>query len=738
MNQPRTDDLIDLTGQVERISYNDEQSGFTIALVQVPGRRQMVTVVGNLMAPAPGTVLKMQGHWTRHPTFGPQFRAVQCRAQVPVSKKGIEKYLGSGLIKGIGPETAKRIVKKFGGRTLEIIEQEPERLAEVSGIGAKKAAAIRRAWDDHQEIRNVMIFLQSHGVGTAHAFKIFRQYGQRTISLVQQNPYRLADEIFGIGFLTADQIAGQLGFAGDSPLRLKAGVLHVLNQLADEGHLYYPYDPLTAKSRTLLKTNQEAIARAISDLSLEKQIVIEDSNLHADAAAPNSKAVYLAKYHLCETFTAQRLHMLLEAPLFRPAIDTRRALQWVRQKFRLQLALGQQEAVTAALTRKVLVITGGPGTGKTTIILAITRLYEHLRARVLLAAPTGRAAKRLGEATGRPAMTIHRLLEYNPREGRFQRDNLNPLDGDLLVIDEASMIDAVLMYHLLKAVPVTTTVILVGDVNQLPSVGPGNVLKDILASGSVPQVTLTEIFRQARSSRIVVNAHRINAGQMPDMTPVPAESLSDFYFIEQEDPEKILATILTLASDRIPRRFGFDPVDDIQVLSPMYRGVVGAENLNQQLQQTLNPQEACVTRGEQRFGLHDKVMQVRNNYDKDVFNGDIGRIHHIDPRDKKVVIRFDDRLVDYGFEELEEVVLAYAVSVHKSQGSEYPAVVIPVTTAHYLLLQRNLIYTGITRAKKLVVLVGTRRALAMAVKNNAPHKRHTRLACRLAKPIKLN
>jgi len=734
MTEPRPADLIDLTGQVERISFNDEQSGFTIALVQVPGRPQMVTVVGNLMAPAPGTVLEMQGHWTEHPTFGPQFRAVQFRTRIPISKKGLEKYLGSGLIKGIGPQTAKRIVKKFGGRTLEIIEQEPARLAEVTGIGAKKAAAIRRAWDDHSEVRNVMIFLQGHGVGTAHAVKIFRQYGQRTISLVQQNPYRLADDIFGIGFLTADQIAGQLGFAKDSPLRLKAGVLHVLNQLAEEGHLYYPYEPLAAKSRTILKTDHEAIAKAIADLSVEKQIVIEDLNPDADRATQNFKAVYLAKYHHCETSTARRLLMLLKAPLFRPAIDTRRALQWVQEKLRLQLAHGQQEAVTAALTRKVLVITGGPGTGKTTITRAITRLYEHLRARVLLAAPTGRAAKRLSEATGRPARTIHRLLEYNPREGRFQKDNLDPLDGDLLVIDEASMIDAVLMYHLLNAVPVTTTLILVGDVNQLPSVGPGNVLKDILVSGSVPQVILTEIFRQARSSRIVTNAHRINAGQMPDMVPVPADSLSDFYFIEQEDPEKILATILALTSERIPRRFGFDPVDDIQVLSPMYRGVVGAENLNQQLQQTLNPQEACVTRGQQRFGLHDKVMQIRNNYDKDVFNGDIGRIDRIDPRDKQVTIRFDDRRVDYGFEELEEVVLAYAVSVHKSQGSEYPAVVIPVTTAHYLLLQRNLIYTGITRAKKLVVLVGTRRALAMAVKNNAPHKRHTRLAHRLSRP----
>ena len=673
----------------------------------------------------------MQGYWTEHLKFGPQFRVEQVRTRVPATKKGIEKYLGSGLIKGIGPETAKRIVGKFGGKTLEIIEQAPESLAKVPGIGPKRAAAIQRAWQDHKEIRNVMLFLQSHGVGTSHAFKIFRQYGQRTITVVQENPYRLAGEIFGIGFQTADRIAEKLGFANDSPLRLKAGVLHVLDQMADEGHLYFPYAPLIDRCRMILKTDHEAVATAIADLNVEKRIVIEDLNPENGKARANHKAVYQSRFYLYETFTAQRLGMLLEAPLYQAGIDTRQALGWVQQQFGLSLAHLQQEAVTASLQRKVLVITGGPGTGKTTIVRAITRLYEHLRARVLLAAPTGRAAKRLSETTGRPAKTIHRLLEYNPREGGFQKNNHDPLDGDLLVIDEASMIDAVLMYHLLRAVPVTTTLILVGDVNQLPSVGPGNVLKDILASGIVPRVTLTEIFRQARTSRIVINAHRMNDGYLPDLAAPAGDDLSDFYFIEQQDPEKILATILTLVSERIPKRFGLDPVDDIQVLTPMYRGVVGAENLNLTLQQTLNPQEVYVTRGEQRFGLKDKVMQIRNNYEKDIFNGDIGRIEHIDPKNKKVVIRFDDRCLNYGFEELEEIVLAYAVSVHKSQGSEYPAVIIPVTTAHYLLLQRNLIYTGITRAKQLVVLVGTKRALVMAVKNNAPQKRNTRLAARL-------
>lgn len=724
--------LIELMGEVERITYCDDTSGFTIAQAHIAGESKSVTLVGYMDNPIPGVLVKAKGHWVEHPKFGRQFKAKHIDARPPVTIGGIEKYLGSGMVKGIGPEMARRIVHHFKGDTLDIIENHTSRLAEVPGIGSKRVAIIEEAWKAQQDNRHTMLFLQSHGVSPGYAHKIFRQYGEHTIERVRQNPYRLAHEIYGIGFQTADGIAAKLGYSKDAPLRLQAGILYVLHQLADRGHLYYPCDDLLSKCSTILKTLQAPLETALQTLVEEKKIIVEDNRDGDDQPQHDSKSVYLRQYYQCEGFIARKLHMLMATPLYLPEVDRKQAIEWVQSRFRLRLADSQQRAVAMAISSKALVITGGPGTGKTTIIRAITRLYEHLQARIMLTAPTGRAAKRLGEATGRPAKTIHRLLEYNPGQGGFQRDRHNPLDGDLLVVDEASMIDAVLMHHLLNALPVTATLILVGDVNQLPSVGPGNVLKDILASKAVPQITLKEIFRQAKDSRIVVNAHRINAGKMPRTAPVSPKTLGDFYFIEQEDPDKILSTILTIVSQRIPTRFGFDAVDDIQVLSPMHRGVIGADNLNRRLQQTLNPQDAYITRADQRFGLHDKVMQVKNNYDKQVFNGDIGRITQIDATGKSVMVRFDDRQVPYAFDEMDEVVLAYAISVHKSQGSEYPAVVIPVTTGHYLLLQRNLIYTGITRARELVVIVGTKKAMAMGVKNNTPQMRHTSLAWRLS------
>ncbi len=728
-DHPKTS-LIEIKGEIDRVTYRDDASGFTIAQVHIPGQQTTTTVVGHLSVPTPGTRITAVGRWIDHPKFGQQFKAVEMEARPPATIDGIQKYLGSGVIKGIGPEMARRIVHRFKGDTLDIIENHVSRLAEVPGIGAKRVAVIEKAWQAQRDNRHVMLFLQSHGISPAYAHKIYRHYGDRTIEVVHENPYRLAHDIFGIGFLTADGIAAKLGYQKDAPLRLQAGIVYVLHQLSEKGHLYYPYDDLIARCRSILKTPRPPIDTALAVLAAKKKIVIE-STRGDTSPEPDGKAVYLSSYHQCERFIARQLHLLMAAPPFPLPVDQQQAIDWVQSRFKVKLAQAQEKAVAMGLTEKVLVITGGPGTGKTTIVRAITRLYEHMNARIMLAAPTGRAAKRLGEATDRPAKTIHRLLEYNPNQGGFQRDLHNPLDGDLLVVDEASMIDAVLMHHLLKAVPATATLILVGDAHQLPSVGPGNVLQDILASETIPQVTLNQIFRQARGSRIIINAHRINAGKMPRIEPVSHRALGDFYFIEQEDPDKILSTILTLVGQRIPQRFGLDAIEDVQVLSPMHRGIIGTENLNRQLQLTLNPQQAYIARADQRFGAADKVMQVRNNYDKQVFNGDIGRVLQIDPAGKSLTIRFDNRQVSYAFDEMDEVVLAYAISVHKSQGSEYPAVVIPVTTAHYLLLQRNLIYTGITRARQLVVVIGTRKAMAMGIGNNTPQLRHTSLSRRL-------
>jgi len=730
--------LRDLNGQIERITYTNEENGYTIARVKVAGQRDLVTIVGNLMAPTPGEVLRMKGEWINHPKYGEQFKVTDYKTVIPATVYGIRKYLGSGLIKGIGPVMAGRIVKKFGKETLSIIEDDIGRLAEIEGIGKKRIAMIEKAWDDQKEIRDVMIFLQTHGVSSGYAAKIFKQYGNRAIAVLKKNPYRLATDIFGIGFVTADSIAEKLGFAKNAEMRIEAGILFVLNQLSDEGHVYYPYEPLIEKCQEILQVERDVVIKALGNIAFERKIIIEDLNETIDGFEENNKAVYLATFHFCETRIADLLKILVNTAKSTRRVEPERAIAWVQQQLVIRLAEKQMEAIRCALEKKVMVITGGPGTGKTTIINAVLKIFSRMKANVLLAAPTGRAAKRMSETTDHGARTIHRLLEFSFKRGGFQKNEEKPLNCDLLIVDEASMIDTVLMHHLIKAIPRKATFVLVGDVNQLPSVGAGNILDDIIGSGAVPVVKLNEIFRQAKESQIIVSAHRINNGYMPAVQPSdPAEPYgspvpkTDFYFIQQEDPEKVLEIILELTKTRIPRRFDFDPVGDIQVLTPMHKGILGAGNLNTELQRALNPGEGEVMRGSRSFRINDKVMQIKNNYEKEVFNGDIGRIARIYPVDQEVIIHFDSRKITYAFPDLDEIVLAYAISVHKSQGSEYSAVVIPIHTQHYILLQRNLIYTAVTRAKELVVMVGTKKALAIGVHNDKMQRRFTYLKQRL-------
>jgi exodeoxyribonuclease V alpha subunit len=685
-----------------------------------------------LMAPMPGEIIDMRGEWAHHPKFGEQFKVVQFKTQVPATVYGIKKYLGSGLIKGLGPVMAGRIVDRFGENTLEIIENQIDRLAEIKGIAKKSIAKIAEAWDAQKDIRDVMIFLQSHGVSPAYASKIFKRYGDRSVAVVKQNPYRLAADIFGIGFLKADSIARELGFSNDSRVRVEAGVVYTLHQLSEDGHVCFPYEPLIERCREILGVEKEPIVRAIVSLNADRQIIVEDIDEDIENFTQNNKAVYLTRLHQCETGIASRLRALLSVPRATREVDSVRAIQWARQQLSFEPAENQKTAIRYALENKVMVITGGPGTGKTTIVKVILEIFSQMKIDIMLAAPTGRAAKRMSEMTGHPAKTIHRLLEYSLHKHGFQRDEKKPLDCDLLIIDEASMIDTVLMYHLLKAVPATATCIFVGDVNQLPSVGPGNVLNDMIACGAVAVVELNEIFRQAKASRIIVNAHRINEGELPSLGQSGVfDPNNDFYFIEQDDPQKVLEIILELVSRRIPQRFGFDAIDDIQVLTPMHKGVVGAANLNDQLQCVLNPVNGGVIRGDRTYRINDKVMQIRNNYDKEVFNGDIGRITDIRPEERQLTATFDRRRIVYDFSELDEIVLAYAVSVHKSQGSEYPVVILPILTQHYILLQRNLIYTAVTRGQNLVGIVGSRKALAIGVNNDQTQHRFTRLRDRL-------
>ena len=726
--------LTDLQGQIERITYSNEESGFTIARLKTPDRKDPVTVVGNLPTLAPGEVLKLKGEWSTHPRFGEQFKIVHHQTTVPATVYGIRKYLGSGLIKGIGPVMAARIVKKFGPRTLDIIENDINKLEQVEGISRKRISMIQTAWIEQKEIRDVMLFLQSHGVGPGYATKIFKRYGNASIQLVTANPYRLATDIFGIGFLTADQIAEKLGFDRNSPLRAKAGLLYILQQLADEGNVYYPLDPLLEKCNEILGVEKDVLLKAMDEAAGNKVIVMEDKAVNSGRQENQEiqRTVYLSRYHASEAGAADHLKTLLTSPKRLRDIDPDKAASWVQEQLSMTLAANQIQVIKSVALNKVLVITGGPGTGKTTIINAILKIFARLPISIMLAAPTGRAAKRMTETTGHEAKTIHRLLEYSMKDGGFRKNETEPLNCDLLIVDEASMIDMILFYHLLKAIPLHATFVLVGDVNQLPSVGAGNVLRDVISSGTVPVVLLDTIFRQARNSRIIVNAHRINEGVLPETKNEDLKS--DFFFIEKEDPETVLKIILDLAGHRIPDHFGLNPVDEIQIITPMHKGIVGAANLNLELQRRLNPGEGGITRGNRIFRAGDKVMQTRNNYEKEVFNGDMGRITRIDPEQREVTITFDGRNIVFDFSDMDEIVLSYAVSVHKSQGSEFPAVIIPVLTQHYIMLQRNLLYTAVTRGRKLVVLVGTKKALAIAVHNDRMKKRFTFLSERLKTP----
>jgi exodeoxyribonuclease V alpha subunit len=720
--------MVELTGQIEQVTYFDEDSGFTVARMRVDERPVPVTVVGRLLDPRPGEVLAVSGEWVVHRTFGEQFKVSEFKMQVPATAQSILKYLGSGLIPGLGPEMASRIVDQFGDQTLHIIEADIDRLRKVKGIGRKRLASIRKAWEDQREVRQLMLFLQAHDIPTGQALKLFKHYGQHAIAVLRRDPYRLAGDITGIGFKTADRMARQMDFPADSPLRVEAGVLYILREFAEQGHVFAPRPELAGKAAALLGVPPALIREAIERLDTQKRIVIEPLQTTA-RPDEDGDAVYLPYLNQAESGVARMLGLLLTAAASVASMDGDAAVALARKSAAVDLAPRQLAAVREAISSKVMVVTGGPGTGKTTIIRAILHVFDTLQARIHLAAPTGRAAKRMAEATGRKASTIHRLLDFSPQKGGFQRNASSPLKTDLLVVDEASMVDILLMAHLLDGLPPAARLILVGDVHQLPSVGPGNVLGDIIASGKVPVVELTDIHRQARTSRIVTSAHAVNAGRMPVLDS--PERTSDFYFVERATPEEARDTVSHLVAVRIPNRFGLDPIDDIQVLTPMHRGAAGADELNRVLQDTLNPHNAELVRGTRIFRLNDKVMQIRNNYDKEVFNGDVGRVAALDERRQTLEVIYDGRRVAYAASELDEIITAYAVSVHKSQGSEFPAVVIPVLTQHYVLLQRNLIYTAITRGRRLVVLVGTRKALAMAVARNDQRIRHTGLYGRL-------
>jgi exodeoxyribonuclease V alpha subunit len=731
-----------LAGSIERVTFHSAESGFCVLRIKARGHRDLVTVVGHAAEISAGEWVTVSGTWVNSREHGQQFKASFLKASAPTTAEGIEKYLGSGMIRGIGPIYASKLVAVFGAEVFEVIEQAPERLREVPGIGKVRASRIAQAWADQKVVREIMVFLHSHGVGTARAVRIFKTYGNDAVQVMAENPYRLARDIRGIGFRTADAIAARLGIEATAMIRLRAGINYALLEASGEGHCGLPTAELLKLAGELLAverpdetgaTRRESLGPAVIQAALDLEL--SEGSVVADTLAGEG-AIFLAHLHRDERRIGEALQELAQGAAPWGTINAERAIAWVEQRLGLELAASQQAAVEQALASKVLVITGGPGVGKTTLINAILRILAAKKLRIQLCAPTGRAAKRMAEATGLEAKTIHRLLEFDPAAYGFRRGPELPLECDLLVVDETSMVDVPLMASLLAAIPPEAALLLVGDVDQLPSVGPGQVLADVIASGALPVARLTEVFRQAASSRIITTAHAINAGTIPDLRPPSEGGTTDFYFLPAETPEQAVALILKLVGERIPARFGFDPIGQVQVLCPMARGGCGSRSLNIELQQLLNPDPVeQVERFGWRFAPGDKVMQIANDYEKEVFNGDVGTIDAIDADSSELGVLFPtseagvqgSRVVVYGWGELDHLVPAYACTIHKSQGSEYPAVVIPLLTQHYAMLQRNLVYTGLTRGKQLVVLVGQKKALAMAVKNHLGRRRYTKL-----------
>lgn len=699
---------------VERITYRNEENGYSVIKCKAKDYSDLVTVVGAMPDVHVGAVLLLEGFWKIDSKYGRQFSAQKWEEALPATVYGIEKYLGSGLVKGVGPKFAKRIVQKFGKDTLDVIEEQPELLIEVEGIGRVRVERIKKSWQDQKEIKNIMLFLQGHEVSTSHATKIFKTYGSESIAVVKENPYRLADDIWGIGFKTADVIAEKLGIGKDKFIRLRSGILYALSKLSENGHCYAVREQLIETAEKLL-----CVDGAELEITLDEMLRMED-------VIRDEEAIYLPPFYFSEVGCAKRLRKLMKG-CRRIVLDGEAVAGQIQAQPGVIYDEIQLEAIRVAVSSKVMVLTGGPGTGKTTTTLGIICAYQRAGCQVILAAPTGRAAKRMSEAAGMEAKTIHRLLEYKPPEG-YQRNEEKPLEGDVLILDECSMIDIMLMYNLLKAIPEHMALIMVGDTDQLPSVGAGNVLKDVMASGCIPVVRLSRIFRQAQGSRIILNAHRINKGEAIDMR---GGKDSDFFFASEETNEGIVERLVKYCTENLPRYYHADPLRDIQVLTPMQRGTVGAANLNQVLQEAMNPQGPALRRGGVCYRVRDKVMQIRNDYDKEVFNGDIGTIRRVDLEDREVTVDFDGREVAYDVTELDELALAYATTIHKAQGSEYPIVVMPFSMSHFVMLQRNLLYTGVTRAKKIMVLIGEKKAVFYAVRNGRMAERNTRLAERI-------